>query len=248
VDGGAGRGARLGDPALISAEDFAGRHTSFWRATTPLLDGLIRTLNSHPRRYAPRLQSDRWSHRRAFIAEVAFADFRSGRVGEPKRSLGVERQARERVGALVGREPRSLGLLLPAERQEAQQLTSRIAQFANRRARGQAVLVDPQFPGCGVLSPAEGDLLLGHILYEVKAVSRTFRAIDIRQLLVYAALDFARPIHRVARVGLVNPLQGVWEEWGLDDVCLTIAGLPASEVFNRIIAYISSDLDAGFEE
>lgn len=108
--------------------------------------------------------------------------------------------------------------------------------------------VDPPFPGCGVLAAAEGDVLLGDTLYEVKAVARTFRAIDIRQLLVYGALDFARTVRRVGRVGLLNPLQGVWEEWPLDNLSLNIAGLPANELFRRVIAYVSSELDSQIDD
>lgn len=117
-----------------------------------------------------------------------------------------------------------------------------------RRARGQQVEVDPQFPGCGVLGPAVGDVLVGDILFEIKAVARTFRAIDIRQLLVYSALDSAGPRHHIGRVGLYNPLQGVWEEWDLDDLCLTVAGLPANEILHRLVTYISSDLDVDVDE
>lgn len=228
---------------MISAEDLAARHTSFWHATTPLLDGMVRTLNTHPRRYATPMQSDRWSHRRAYIAEVAFANFRLARIPRSVPQTQVDREARDRVAALVGRESASLGLLTNAERHEVLQLTDRLESFVRRRARRQRVEVDPEFPGCGVVGPALGDVLLCGVLYEVKAVARTFRAIDIRQLLVYGALDFARPERRVARVGLVNPLQGMWEEWDLDNLCLAVAGLPASEVFRRVITYMASDLD-----
>lgn len=194
------------------------------------------------------MQSDRWSHRRAYIAEVAFADFRLARIPRMVSQPQVDREARDRVAALVGRESSSLGVLTDAERHEAFQLTERLESFVRRRARHQAVEVDPAFLGCGVVGRALGDVLFCGVLYEVKAVARTFRAIDIRQLLVYAALDFACPERRVSRVGLVNPLQGVWEEWDLDSLCLTVAGLPATEVFRRIITYVSSDLDDQIEE
>lgn len=232
---------------MISAEDLAARHTSFWHATTPLLDGLVRTLNAHPRRYGPRMQSDRWSHRRAFIAEVAFAEFRSERGDRSTRQATLYAEARDRVAVLVGREPASLGALTHVERREARLLAERMESFFRRRARGQDVELDPNFRGCGVLSRAVGDVLLGDILYEVKAVGRTFRAIDIRQLLVYSALDYARSPRHVSRVGLYNPLQGMWEEWDLDDLCLAVAGLPANEVFHRVISYVTSDLDVQFD-
>jgi hypothetical protein len=123
-------------------------------------------------------------------------------------------------------------------------LARRITDFVTTHAVGKAVEIYPSFAGCGVVQPAQGDILIGCDLYEVKAVDRTFRAIDVRQLLVYGALDFAKPPRRLRRVGLLNPFQGVWEIWAVDELCVTIGGLPASELFRRVITYVSSDLDA----
>src|SRR5579864_8207330 len=51
------------------------------------------------------------------------------------------------------------------------------------------VVKSPVFRGCGFVDECTGDLIIGNQLVEVKAGDRSFRATDIRQLLVYCALN-----------------------------------------------------------
>lgn len=241
MDGGSGHDRRLEIPSLISAEELAHRHTSLWHRETPMLEGLVRAVNSHPRRFTRPLVSDRWTHRRALIAEVAFDEF--VRDVEGKRShRGALKSAQERVGQLTGRSPRSFGTFRETERAEAAELRDRLHAFFKERARGGRLVPRPVFPGCGFVGNAEGDILLGRVLYEVKAANRTFRVGDVRQLLVYSALNSGRPTFEISSVGLVNPLQGTWEEWSLDELSWAIAGRTAADVMRSIVDYMASDL------
>jgi hypothetical protein len=204
-----------------------------------MLEGLVRAVNSHPRRFAPPLTSDRWSHRRALIAEVAFDEFVRDVLGH-RSYRGAVKLAKERVGRLTGRAPTSFGSFREDERAEATQLRERLHAFFQQQAL-LPLVPRPTFAGCGFVSDAEGDVLAGQCLYEVKAANRTFRVVDVRQLLVYMALNFAKPLNYISRLGLVNPLQGTWEEWGVDDLSWAVAGRPAAEVTRTIVDYMSSD-------
>ncbi len=53
------------------------------------------------------------------------------------------------------------------------------------------IRVSPRFEGCGWLDECEADFLTSNVLVEVKAGDRAFRSIDLRQVLIYCALNFA---------------------------------------------------------
>ena len=68
---------------------------------------------------------------------------------------------------------------------------------------------EPRFSGCGIIDECFGDILYEKTLYEVKAGERSFRSIDLRQVLVYCALDYAAGNRAISGVCLLNPRHGV---------------------------------------
>jgi hypothetical protein len=102
------------------------------------------------------------------------------------------------------------------------------------------LIIRPLFPGCGFIDASEGDIIAGKTIFEIKTVDRTFRTIDIRQLVAYAALNFAAPRYEVERLGLFNPRRGVLWESDLETVCVEIAGLTAVELLSAIVSSVSS--------
>jgi hypothetical protein len=104
-----------------------------------------------------------------------------------------------------------------------------------------SLVVSPQFEGCGIVDTCVGDVLIGPVLYEVKAGDRPVRSIDIRQLLTYAALNFAKKHRPIDRIGLVNPRLGKFFEIDLDTLCEEVGGGDGpSELLERIIYKLSS--------
>ena len=77
-------------------------------------------------------------------------------------------------------------------------------------------------------------------LFEVKTVDRSFRGVDLRQLLTYAALNFASREREISTLGLVNPRRGVFFEMPVGDLCLDIAGRSSESLFAMIIQVLSS--------
>ena len=93
----------------------------------------------------------------------------------------------------------------------------------------------PSIPGAGAVSRCEADLAVGHELVEVKTVSRPFRSPDLRQLLVYLALDWAGGEPRWTRGCLVNPRLAVWADFDVDWLVRRLAGRAAVDVLADLI-------------
>ena len=93
----------------------------------------------------------------------------------------------------------------------------------------------PLIPGAGSLSRCEADLAVGRTLVEIKTVSRGFRSLDLRQLLVYLALDWATGDPRWISGCLVNPRRAVWADFDVDWLVRRLAGRPAADVLPDLV-------------
>jgi hypothetical protein len=96
-------------------------------------------------------------------------------------------------------------------------------------------LFDPSFPGSGVVSSCRGDLLAGTTLVEVKAGNRGFRAEDVRQVLVYLALNYVARQHEITHMMLLNPRSGHYSKLSVTSLCLFASGLSENELLESII-------------
>ncbi len=67
------------------------------------------------------------------------------------------------------------------------------------------VVINPQLMGCGMLGMCEADISIDYRLIEVKTVSRSFSSRDIRQLIIYLALDSISGANRWSQAVLFNP-------------------------------------------
>jgi hypothetical protein len=79
--------------------------------------------------------------------------------------------------------------------------------------RGKPTIYNPIFNGmCGsVYFNADGDLLVGDLLLDLKVSVELFKGIQLWQLLGYTALDRVNGEDRIRRVGLYNPrYQALW--------------------------------------
>ena len=97
-------------------------------------------------------------------------------------------------------------------------------------------------PGAGVLSRCEADLALGGTLVEIKTVSRGFRSEDLRQLLVYLALDWARG-PRWSKGCLANPRLAVWADFEVDWLVRCLSGRPAPDTFADFVDAFASSVE-----
>jgi len=97
----------------------------------------------------------------------------------------------------------------------------------------------PKFAGCGWLSECVGDFFAETILFEMKAAARTYRTIDVRQLICYCALNFESKKRDIRSVCLFNPREGTFCAVNLEHLCQLASGRSSSDVFSELIQYAS---------
>lgn len=101
----------------------------------------------------------------------------------------------------------------------------------------------PSVRGAGVIRRCEADLAIGCLLIEVKAVSRRFMAKDMKQLLVYLALD-AADTKRWSKGCILNPRLGLWCEFDVEELVQFLSGGQSSAVtFSDLLEGLSRDVE-----
>jgi hypothetical protein len=235
---------------MISETNFASHFTSVWKGLAPTSELFVRKINSRLyEREFPRMASSVAPARRALVNETAFRFFvRCGaRVFPvlppdlpPEQIYASMLEARTFVAQLDKANINQIHELNAIEKSESLDQATRLCGFFSRISRGKTITYYPAFRGCGVVDSCQGDVLVGNKLYEVKAGDRNFRSPDIRQLLVYAALDFEAKSSTFEVVGLFNPRSGISVEMQLDDLCFEVSGKASSDLLADIVRAISS--------
>jgi hypothetical protein len=204
----------------------------------------VRRRNLHPTRFAEPMISA-CDDNRGLINETAFRLFAQSRSeGKTVRRLQPDSVVASMDAALhfirrfreYSRTP--IAPLSEGGVREAKVLASRLEQCV-RELRPQRVVVSPAFAGCGWVDECNGDLLLDNMLCEVKSPEGKFRGWDLRQVLVYAALNFESKAYDIATVCLLNARSGVILREDLEELCFELAGTSASDLLGEIVAFIS---------
>jgi len=232
---------------MTSETKFAQEHTSTWRLLTPAMDIFVRKINLqlYEREFAV-LQSAVAPSRRGLVNEVAFnvysyaPDSDQGRGWSEDIFSRAVREAREKIASLETVPVETVAAPDQVEIDECAEQVWRLRLFF-RRVRGQQkVEIRPFFPGSGIIRSCEGDVYCDSTLFEVKAGQRNFRAVDVRQLLTYAALNYEAKQRVISKVGLFNPRMGISFKTTLDEACIEVSGVTAAELMPEIIRIISS--------
>ena len=125
------------------------------------------------------------------------------------------------------------------ERQEIGILYHRLVTFF-RRDQYRPLLFSPSFSGCGFIENSIGDVIAGITLFEIKAAGRFFRSVDLRQLLVYSALNKMCSKFEFRNIGVYNPRLGICFEISLAEICFEVSGKGADELLTDIVEAASS--------
>jgi hypothetical protein len=124
----------------------------------------------------------------------------------------------------------------------AAELTRRLQVFLKeRKVAASSIVARPRFPGCGRLSSCEADVCWGYTLCEIKNVERPFRLVDIKQILVYLALNAAArqgPLHNVV---LLNLRSGRFVASGVGDLCIGLGAVGVLELLAEIVDFVVED-------
>lgn len=229
---------------MISEHQFAKHYSSIWRAVTPLADGFWSFENMVVERVDPPLLPMAPKEVRAVVNEAAFRAFcfMQGKANRPSRGSifsAIDCCLDESI-SYVGRFSSAASLMASALddefRDEVACLVLRLLSFFPDR-RG--VILRPKFSGCGLISACEGDVVCGSCLYEIKAGDRAFRVADLRQLLIYSALAYAKGELSFSDVGVFNPRTGVAWRKSLEEVSYAVSGLRLSDTLSALVEHFS---------
>jgi hypothetical protein len=229
---------------VITEKRFVVRHNAFWHRLLPMAPAYIRALNTNVERYGPPVE-EASEDNRGVVNELAFRLFAlSVESNCSPRKLGTEQQ-RAAAAATVDfirrfRQFNRAPVLRPTGPAiaEALGLAENIHDYFEPSKNGKPV-VWPRFAGCGIVDECCGDAILGSTLVEVKANAGPFRGRDIRQVLCYAALNFARKERELVSFSLVNPRTAVCCTHGIEQLCQQAGGASANHVLGDIVDYIS---------
>lgn len=108
----------------------------------------------------------------------------------------------------------------------------------------------PIIVGAGFLGKCKADLSVGDTLYEIKTVSRNISGRDIKQLLIYLALQYSTGSSKWKNAGFYNPRKALSYKISTDHLIYKISGGKATaELFSDIIDFLCSrgiELDTAF--
>jgi len=130
-------------------------------------------------------------------------------------------------------------LLTDPEIEESFQIATQYHHFFEYLNNGD-VIFRPKVKGAGFLGVCEGDLSIGDTLYEVKTVSRNLAGKDIKQLLVYFALQHSTGDRKWSNGGFFNPRKSLHYKFSVDHLIYrTSGGRSTTEVFQDIVDFLS---------
>jgi hypothetical protein len=105
------------------------------------------------------------------------------------------------------------------------------------------IVFGPTLPGYGIIASCAADVSIGKSLFEIKTVKRTFRSKDLKQLILYLALQSVTGQRKWEFAGLYNPRLGVYCRFNIDGMIGTLSGnRPPQEVFRDLLELLVRDV------
>jgi len=162
----------------------------------------------------------------------------------------AEQAAFQVVEKYEGEEPQTGSGLTEVEQHEGLSLAKNFERFFDQRGCRDDIEFDPPIPGSGFLPMCKADISIGGALFEVKTVKRNLAGKDIRQLIVYLALQAADGNKRWTRAGFLNPRKAEYHEFDVDTFIAQISGGRSTpEVYRDLVDFVFSrgvEIDTAF--
>lgn len=216
---------------MISEVSFSRGYTSFWIEYTPWLNDYITSINKYfvNSLYTPiEVQED--PSFRSINNVIAFTLFKNIiKFNDNNLSKSFNE-----ASAILKNFPRN-----NLEDYSSDALQNEIINIQTKRLienyKGKDILFSPQFNGCGILESCSGDIFYNDTLVEIKAGERMFTPSDLKQLIIYCALNgLSNSKIKIINIELFNPRQGLCWKSSLNDVIFSISDLPIDDLFNQI--------------
>jgi hypothetical protein len=243
---------------MISERDLAAGFDSLWSDVTPLLtpsfvavfnEGFTKQMQSEAGNPVPGIPIELTVTDHGLVAELAFAlvATQSARLyggKEIELSEITKRDALQasehEIRAILSQRKVSSSEPTDNDWLEAVRLAKNYMPFL-RRFSNSELKFSPKLQGHGVLPTCKGDLSIGATLVEIKAVNRSFAGKDLRQLIIYLALDYGAETRRWTHACLFNPRRSTFAEFSVDFLLRRISGgRPPGEVLGGILSHLGS--------
>jgi len=244
---------------MISERTFARSFEAFWQELLPLLtphfvalfNEAYETCLVDSGRQLDILPIPTGVDRVDIIAEFAFrlarlavqekASFEE--IGDHATLIGeAEGEALELIRRYEGAQPVEVIPLSVEEKNEGLRLCRRYPSLFGEFAPATSVQFCPRISGAGFLDTCEGDIGIGSCLIEVKTTTRKPSSKDLRQLIIYAALDANSGSRRWREFGIFNPRRGSLHKVEIDPLILRVSGgKPSSDAFADLIVFSESN-------
>ena len=241
---------------MISEKEFVAGFSGFWVEAAPFLTPQLvahinlsgQVLPQGRRAVVKPLVSRSNAEAHDLIAEIAYGLFAAAvKARTDVLSVANDKEMLAAINASVV--TRILGLRgywqvkrqdLSSPTDEAIELAVRLEEYFREYGSDASVLVQPSFKGCGILDSCYGDLLQGDHLYELKMVDRNLRGIDLRQVVVYCALDYSDQRFGIKSTSILNPRRGIVYSFAVEDLVAQISNKTPAELFHEILEFLYS--------
>lgn len=234
---------------MISEKTFASTYNSVWQELIPTGEGFVRLMNLARLHFDNPIKSNSDPKRRALINELAFLLFKtSAETGKTLEEIFKSEESRDQIGnqgvtfiqRFKGSNDDKASETTDDEWRESLEISKRFRVFLRYQEIGAQINTAPSFQGCGFIDDCAGDVLVGDTLYEVKAGDRPFRLVDVRQAVVYLALNHVSAKYQINHVGFVNTRLGTYYKVKATQFAFGISGKSLIELLSEIIDFISS--------
>lgn len=220
---------------MISETNFSKGYSSFWAEYFPWLNSYCQSVNKYNLHNERQCISEiDLAEHRAINNSIAFLHFRNI-ASHPDYDLKLSRDE----GISFMRRFQRNSLSTYSFNESDQKII--LAQVKNLTSRySKDVLISPFFPGCGILDNCYGDIIQGNKLTEVKAGNRQIIPADIRQLLVYSALNWisSSEKYEIEALEIYNPRVGYSWSSNIDDLLISIADIPKEDVLDQLTKHL----------
>jgi hypothetical protein len=238
---------------MTSELEFVRDYTSFWRTISPLSEDFVKRINlSVLKRFDAEISSRGATSRRGLINEVAFelfAYYQSSKISLENLTKNDLEKITDKVSNYISHlragAPDFSSILSEEEVAETMEIAKKLISFFGKF---KTLEIHPKLAGCGKISACYGDVIADDILYEVKSGGRHFRSVDLRQLVLYMALNRAKKQYQINRLGLYNPRCGFHFLQPCNEFSLQFSGLTAEELCHKIIYELGSTDVGDFEQ
>ncbi|MBR6125600.1 hypothetical protein IKQ19_18745 [Candidatus Saccharibacteria bacterium] len=219
---------------MISETTFARGYSSFWMERFPWLNSYVQSVNSYKlEKFSSQIiDYDRVEHR-SINNVMAFIHFRN----LMKDSSFTIEKSKEEALRYMQRFPRNNLSTYCFDSNDQRVVYGQISNL--KRIPIRDAIFDPDFSGCGIIDNCRGDILQGNKLIEVKGGNRYIQPADIKQLIVYLALDWiSSNKYNIYQVEIYNPRVGFSWTTDADDLFRSVTSFTKEEVLEQLTKYL----------